>query len=509
MNNKPIKLIKLTLLSMIVLMVSTCVKLEEDLSGILSAGNIITESDAMSALAPAYRAYQSAYQQSHRMRTATYGSDDLTAWWGGNKQPFRNFDTFNYGSGENSDHAWHQDPWDKYWRTIYRTNSVLNALAESTADPELVATAQGEARFMRALAYLVLVRTWGNMPVILDGVIPTGEEDRETVLANYGHIEADLLFAEANLPGPDEVTNVGRASSAAASAALADLYLTWAGWPVKDESKYAAAAQKAKAVIDLGYFELLPFDELWLQENQNSRESIFSVQFSEAEDNRNIAPQNFHFHEAGGWSDAYPERQFFLDFPEGLRKEITFHDSIPQRVTRNGQVVELGFSVHWTDSQRKHPMYRKFNLAERLDLAGKLAGYRAVEVYRYAEVLLIYAEAQLRSGGQTAESLEALNQVKRRAMGLPYDVPDSGVDVVSATADEIIAEKGWELAGEHKRWFDLVRSEKIEEVTLRRDPTEEVALVRQPTRDNYIAPIPAQAINTSIMMQNPEGFRIQ
>lgn len=502
-------LVQFTSLIAIVLIISACVKLEEDISGILSAGNIASESDAMTALAPAYRAYQSAYQFSHRMRTATYGADDLTQWWGGNKHPFRVYDQFNYGNGENADHAWHQDPWDKYWRTIYRANSVLNALAESEADPELVATARGEARFLRGLAYMVLVRTWGNMPIILDGTVPTGKEDRETVLLNYGHIEEDFLFAEANLPGPGAVTNAGRASSAAATAALADLYLTWAGWPVKDETKYALAAQKAKAIIDLGYFELLPFDKLWLQANQNSKESIFSVQFSETEDNRNQLPQNFSFHEAGGWSDAYPERQFFLDFPEGFRKEITFYDSIPQKRTQNGQVVDLGFSVHWTESQRNHPMYKKHNLAARQDIAGKLINYRAVEVYRYAEILLIFAEAQLRSGGLTAESLEALNQVKRRAMGLPYQTADASVDVTNYTADEVIAEKGWELAGEHKRWFDLVRSEKVEEVTLRRDPTEEVALIKQPTKDNYIAPIPSNAINTSILTQNPAGFKIK
>lgn len=490
-------------------MVNACAKLDEDLSGILSPGNIETEGDAMTALAPAYRAIQTAYEFSHRMRTATYGADDITTWWGGNKDPFRVYDQFNYGSGENADHQWHQDPWDKYWLTIYRSNSVLNALSQSNGDPNLIASTQAEARFLRALAYLALVRTWGNMPIILDGEAPTGEEDRETVLLNYGHIEADLLFAEENLPGPGAVTNAGRASSAAASAVLADLYLTWAGWPVLDESKYALSAQKAKSVIDLGYFELLPFDELWLQENQNSKESVFSIQFSETEDSRNQLPQNFSFHEAGGWSDAYPERQFYYDFPEGLRKEITFYDSIPQKLTQNGVVVDQGFSVHWSESQRNHPMYKKHNLAARGDLAGKLVTFRAVEVYRYSEILLIYAEAQLRSGGITAESLEALNQVKRRAMGLPYNSTDPSVDVLSYTEDDVIAEKGWELAGEHKRWFDLVRSEKVEEVALQRDPTEEVAIIQQPTHDNYIAPIPSNAISTSIMTQNPEGFVIQ
>ncbi len=489
---------------------SSCVlDLEEDTSGVFSIGSLNTQSDIDAALAPAYRSMMEAYRESHRQRCITYGADDLTTWWGGNKEIFRIFDRFDYGNGESSSHPWLQYTWDQYWGTIYFANTVIDGLKSSTADENLVLAAEGEARFLRALAYFHLVRSWGNMPIIVDGVAPTGDEVRATVLENYQLIEQDLLFAEANLPAPQNVTAVGKVSLAGAKTLLADLYLTWGGWPVKDASKYAMAAQKSKDVIDMNYYSLLPFDELWKQENQNSLESIFAVQFSEAEDIRYIGPQNFHFHSAGGWSDAYPERQFFIDFPEGFRKDITFYSEIPQRVGGGGQVTETGETKPWPESQRNHPMYRKFNIAERKDLGNKLFSFRAVEVYRYAEVLLLYAEAQTRASGANAQAIEAFNQVKRRSMGLPYNVPDGSVDVATMTADEIVAEKGWELAGEYKRWFDLVRTEKVQEVTLRRDPTEEIALVRQPTEANYIAPIPQETINTSKIKQNPEGFKIQ
>jgi starch-binding outer membrane protein, SusD/RagB family len=99
-------------------------------------------------------------------------------------------------------------------------------------------------------------------------------------------------------------------------------------------------------------------------------------------------------------------------------------------------------------------MYKKFTISENLNYGDRVSGFRAIEVIRYAEVLLIYAEAQARIG-ENASSLEALNQVKRRAAGLPYLTPDPSVDVTTATPNEIIDEKGWELAGEYKRWFDL------------------------------------------------------
>jgi hypothetical protein len=204
----------------------------------------------------------------------------------------------------------------------------------------------------------------------------------------------------------------------------------------------------------------------------------------------------------------YPELQFYFDFPEGPRKEYTFYDSIPQRGVAQGKIVtnDPPF-VHWTASQRKHPMYRKHTISENLEVGNRTADYRAFEVIRYAEVLLIYAEAQARIG-ETDESIAALNQVKRRAMGLPYLDPAPGVDVTTATWQEVLDEKGWELAGEDTRWYDLIRTETLEAVAAKRHPDEQVDLVRQPTKANYIAPIPFAAISTSKLVQNPEGFSV-
>ena len=145
------------------------------------------------------------------------------------------------------------------------------------------------------------------------------------------------MIAEANLPAPGSTANVGRASSAAAKTLLADLYLTWAGWPVKDNSKNTLAASKAKEVIDMGYHSLLPIDKLWLLENANSRESVFSVQFSKRRIKGMVTLRQQVFTWLRGWSDMYPELQFFKDFPEGPRKEATFVTQIPNRGFAGGK----------------------------------------------------------------------------------------------------------------------------------------------------------------------------
>lgn len=446
----------------------------------------------------------------------TYGSDDITTWWAGNKAPLRVFDRFDYGNGENSNINWLDISWNHYWRIIYFSNTLIDGLKTSTAPENVVKTADAEARFFRALAYFDLVKRYGNMPVILDGMIPTGEEVRATVLENYKHIEEDLKIAEVNLPDPGATKNIGRVSKGAAKALFAEFYMTWAGWPVKDASKYAMAAQKAKDVIGMGYYTLLPIDKLWLQQSQNSKESVFSVQYSETEDIRNQYPASTSFHQAGGWSDWYPERQFYLDFPAGPRKDWTYFSDIPlYRVVGGVLVPNSPATVTWDKSERNHPMFRKFVVSARYDKFHKAFSYRALEIYRYAEILLTYAEASARVNGgiATGDALEALNKVKRRAMGLPIDTPNGSIDAKSATAQEILQEKAWELTGElGKRWFDLVRTETVAIAAERRDPKEEVPLAISPSAigwKQYIAPIPNQAISTSKMTQNPAGFKIQ
>ena len=500
---------KIVLMIALVFAYQACIDLEEDVSGVLSIENLSGEGDITAALAPIYREMSVAYSNPHWAGVPTYGSDDRTTWWAGNKAPLRVFDRFDYGSGENSDINWLPRGWDSYWKVIYYANSLIEGLKTASAPEELVKVADGEARFLRALAYFNLVRTHGNMPILLDGDVPTGEEQRATVVANYGHIEEDLLIAEANLPEPGNVRTAGNASMGAAKALLAHLYLTWGGWPVKDNSKLSLAAAKAKEVIDMNYYELLPIDELWLLSNQNSKESVFSVQFSEVENIRNGWAVSTSFHEARGWSDMYPELQFFNDFPEGPRKDYTFHTEIPQRGVAQGKIFTKDPPTKpWPESQRKHPMYKKHTISENLEVGNRTADFRAFEVIRYAEVLLIYAEAQSRVDPNTPDALLAYNMVRRRAMGMPFDVPAPGFDATAATVQEIIDEKGWELAGEDTRWYDLIRTETLEAVTARRDPNEQVDLVRQPGKAQYIIPIPFTAISTSKLVQNPEGFSV-
>ena len=494
-----------------------CFNLEEDTSSVLLLEDLSDEGSITAVLTSIYRKHQQlvAYPGAHFL--VAFAADDITTWWKGSSS-FRRYlyDRFNYGEGQNADTPHANDAWEAYFDIIYYSNSLIDGLKSSAAPEKTIKIADAEAHFFRALSYLELVKRYGNIPLILDGITPTGREKRATVLENYLQIEQDLMIAEVNLPNPDEVANVGRVSTAAAKALFAEFYMHWAGWPLKEHSKYALAAQKAKDIISLGFFELLPIEKLWLLENQNSRESIFSVQFSKTEDRRSGYPAAYSHHQSRGWSDIYPERQFFYDFPDGARKDATFYYNIPQRFWNGTRLAAKDPAfIPWEESANLHPMYKKFCVSEDLTVRSRTVGYRAIEIYRYAEVLLTYAEASARANGGivSGDALEALNQVKRRAAGRPYDAPDATVDVMAATAEDVLAEKGWEIAGElGKRWWDLVRTETVGPVMARRDPSEENYLVIDPseiTWKHYIGPIPEVALMLSDLTQNPEGFRIK
>jgi hypothetical protein len=460
-------------------------------------------------VAPIYRVLLTMNIDPHLLRTATYGADDITTWAAGNKAPFRIFDRFDYGNGENSDNINLNHAWDGYWKTIYYCNTLIEGLKTSTAPPAVIDLANAEARVFRALSYLNLVKIYGNMPLILDGILPTGAEQRATVLENYKQIESDLLIAEKSLPKPGTEA-IGRASAGFAKAVLADLYLTWAGWPVKDASKYPLAATKAKEIIDYNYYTLLPITQLWTFAGGKSTETIFSLRYPDDKSIVGSVGTVYTFHQGKGFSDIFPELRFFNDFPSGPRKDVTFLLDIPVRNVIGGVLTPANpATTPWPKSDRAHPMYNKYIISQDLTFNPVPVSFRPLDLYRYAEILLIYAEAQARGLGTNVSSLEALNQVKRRAAGLPYLSPNAIVDVLTATPNQIVDEKGWELAAENKRWFDLVRTERVAEMAAKRDPSESVTLVRLPTAAQYIAPIPFASIQLSKLIQNPAGFKIQ
>ena len=455
------KYFKIIIFSLAIAMMGLgCTDLEEDTTGLVSPSNFYTTIDELNAgVAAIYRQYMEYYLNAQGGLT-TLGGDDVTAREDLNKDPYAEFDQFRTTEGN----GWLlEHNWNRLFQAIYHANAVILNYT-NTPESEERDNIAAEAFFLRGWAYFQLVRTFGPVPIYTTASPEDGPRSPESEV--YDLIVSDMTFAVEKLP-TSWAGQPGRVTQWAAKLYLSKIYITMAGWPLKRTELYSNAANLAKDVVDNSGHNLLPaFNDLWFSENNNNTESILAVQACTscgdwALTNRmplSVGPSDF---DGGtGWDDYFAEIAFFEEFPEGPRKEATFRDTIE---TANGP-------IHWSETFPGNPYYLK--VTGNTPSTGWQTDFNTY-VLRYAEALLTYAEAQNKSDGSpNADAYEALNKVRRRAAGLDPNTPDPSVDLSGLSSDqfhkEVIAEAGWELAGEWHRWFNLVRNQMVAEATAKR-----------------------------------------
>jgi starch-binding outer membrane protein, SusD/RagB family len=432
----------------------------------------------------------------------TFGGDDVISLSDAlptgiaNKLGFQQFDVFKASSTNDR----MPSLWNLCWNSIRQCNDVIENYQQVNASETVKNQYAAIAYFARAFCYFTAVRTWGDLPIITKGMNATDLPSREPVSKVYELIVADLQWAEQYLPKtwPGQP---GKPSLGASKALLAKVYLTMAGWPLKETQYYSDAATKAKEVMELGVYDLwADYADAFKVANNNGKESVFALQFNvEAglEDHTNgraCQPGD----EGGGWDDYFSEIQFYKDYPESPRKRACFYD------TFNVVVSGIRQKIPYTQGRSRHPYYRKFRdtyIDESKPEEASYYGSKCRDFIRLADVLLIYAEASaMAANGPTTESYESVNRVRRRA-GLADLAP--GLDQI-AFRDAVVQERAWELAGEFQRWYDLLRLEIVEQVTARRDPTEDP--VGPITKDKYLAPIPNYELLTNPNLKQNPGY---
>lgn len=346
--------------------------------------------------------------------------------------------------------------WTAIYTNVNRTNSAIANLPRVPMDAALKARLLGEAKFLRALAYFDLVRAYGDVPLYDQPTtdltqISKARDKAETV---YQLIINDLKEAETALPWSYTAADAGRATRGAAKTLLAKVYLTRRDW--------ANAAPKAKEVIDSKTYSLFPdYADLFRPVNKNGREQIFSVQYKV---NEAGSTYTAHFTPlyvklplpgtVAGIGTFEVEPAFYRAMPNNYRKTVSMDSTyLDYRTNRT-----VGF----------YPVARKY-----LDptMAGQFNSDLNWMVLRYADVLLMYAEALNEQSGPTADAYEAINQVRRRAraVGTPNAQPAAqypDLQNLSQTAfrQAVEDERNWELCFEgHRRW-DLLRTNRFIDV---------------------------------------------
>jgi hypothetical protein len=433
---------------------------------------------------------------SARVHALFAGADDWTSQTGGNKRDWKQGDVLAVSSADVgiSDNGWGL-PYD----VILQANFAMQGketLEQQGEDPDILNAMIGEAHFLRAWGYFWLVRLYGGVPLVLT---PEPSEEnlnlaRSSVEDVYDQILEDLELATLYLPGSQP--ELGRVTKWAAKALRSKVYLTMAGWPMKRTEFYQNAMDDAEDIIKNSPYSLEPvFSDIFDINNEDSNsEYIWQLRFCDVNTcdggfNTPFASQSTKPSELGGFQDLFIEKAFYNRFPEGDRKEYTFLSRL---------ISETGDTIVWQDFSWQHPFLSKFYsgtvnkdapFESQVGTTATASG-NDFPMYRISEIYMIYAESQLMSGlGDPSLALEYVNKIRRRAKGVEMESPNPD-DLTALDLDVIIEERGWEFVGEMKRWFDLIRTERLAEALSFRDPSE-MELIGDPENKNlYYHPLP-------------------
>ncbi len=360
--------------------------------------------------------------------------------------------------------------WDWMFAGVNRANYILEFKDKTDFEGKEKIIAQ--TRFLRAYFHFELVKWFGGVPMKGDARFKLGDETsipRSTEEEVYASIEADLLYAIENLGPPAQQ---GRVTVGAARALLGKAYLYWADAGEGHPEKFAQSAAVFETLIQSNSYTLLAdYSTMFELTNENNAESVFEVQYTDKEgagfgclqcSEGNVAvgfngPRGYigPLFESG-YSFNIPTQETYDFFEAGdLRRDIAilniqaFADANP------------GVDIEWGEGYEHTGFYNRKYIPRLDPINDQNIGdpnltnpnnYRAI---RYADVLLMAAEALNRGGIDDEKARAYLNMVRRRAFGdMAHDRTASG----SALTQFIYDERRRELVGEGHRFFDLVRT---------------------------------------------------
>lgn len=343
--------------------------------------------------------------------------------------------------------------WNAFYLSIRNANLVIkNAPSGTSISQDDINKNVAEAKFMRAFSYFQLVRNWGSIPLRTEENMTEDNLKKSSVDDVYTLIISDLVYAENNLPKSQ--SQIGRPNKYSVMTMLADVYLTL--------GKYTESSNKAKEVIQASVFSLVPAKtktdfqlNIFGPEIVSSTEEIFYFKFSRQTGQ-------------GNWIDYI------------LNHSSTGNYSFGGAYAHYSDATNL-FYKSWDDKDLRKSLWDQINfgLGATTLVSSKYIDSKAISttgagndlpIYRYADVLLIFAEAScMAANGPTSEGIEALNKVHRRAYGKDPNAASSEDFVITnynATTfqDLVLQERAYEFIFEGKRWYDLKRTKKAAEI---------------------------------------------
>ncbi len=475
------------------LSLASCVDLDQDpLSFITEEEYIQYPKDAESTAKAVTALYKDLWQGNYgfncRIMRINVGADDMTV------SPTKPGNVLNYIQDLRpsllSNDADFSVPWGIFTTIVFNSNKIIEG-TPIPSDPKEATEFQavlGEAYFMRSLAYFYMVRLFGDCPLILKNADASASMPRSSVAEVYDQaILPGLEKAVAWLPEKSRSGFSSTPSKWAAKALLADVYMTMAGWPLKKGAEYyGKAAQECQDIINNSGLSLTPsYADLWKEAlKEQANEHMFAMHHSAAQKVASQYGKSFYptdFHPNAGWADYYANPVFMNKYPEDERKEWNFMTEWEVKQTDGSIKV-----TNYKDSKDGVPCISKYYDYDNGNPGQSAQSNGITPIYRYADVLLMYAEASaLATGSVNAQALQCLQAVQQRAKSSLTATTDP-----SEFDKAVFAERGWEFFAEFKRWFDLVRREKLAEVK----PTEWASSLYK-ANNHYYLPVPYEQID--------------
>lgn len=363
------------------------------------------------------------------------------------------------------------------YQGVARCNLVLDQVSKMETDETFTQSLKdrllGEARFLRAMYYYRLVRVFGGVPKV-DFVIESASQWIQPVAttdAIYSFIIDDLKDAEAKLWKKSEYADVdlGRATKGAAQAMLLKIYLTRHNYP---EAEIWGQKIVDQAEVDGEYSLVNNYADNFTLAGENGSESVFEIQYME--DGMSDYGQGFGYTRGtfsviltrsrssllgGGWGFNKPTKNLYDEYEAGdPRRDATILNPTDAQIETPSQEIYLGSRY----LNKKYAMMEDGAAGIRYPLTHATRGPINTKIIRYADVLLMYAEACLENNN-TAQAKWALEKVRARARGvnnaiLPAFPNYLGyIDNKDDLRKAVRHERRVELAMEGHRWFDLTR----------------------------------------------------
>ncbi|MDF2192703.1 RagB/SusD family nutrient uptake outer membrane protein [Paraflavitalea sp. CAU 1676] len=367
--------------------------------------------------------------------------------------------------------------WEALYVGIERANMLIERVGGADVHDSVKNEIKGQALFLRGFYYFVLADNWGGVPLKLTYTKSPLEPNlpRAPLADVYAQVVQDMKDAEGLVKNITTYGFNGRISKTAVQGMLARVYLTMAGEPLKDESKYAEAQLYAQKVIDSKLHALNPsFSEVFINLSKNRydiKETLWEVEYFG--NNQEIIREGGY---VGSWMGVYCpniDTGFAYDYVHATAKLYSAYEDgdlrrdwtiAPYRFVPTGSGTAAPVTrTNWTSAQiyeRSAGKYRR----EYEVTNPKNQDFTCINfpMLRYSDVLLMYAEAESHVVGATPTGIEYVNKVRRRGFGKPAEVADPSVDldpgIVSADFLEAIKKERFrELSYEGLRKHDLLR----------------------------------------------------